>query len=1128
MKMKQNANYIILQHGESTFSFLPSGDIFEFTFGNFLINQFQGNVKDGSVNNIWLRIYKNGTLNVYPLLGIASQSRISKGKTTLIYSGKAENIDYTVTFYMAGEGIWLWNVELDGKGETVDLIYGQDIGIASKGAILTNELYMAQYLGHKIFETENGFVVCSRQNQIQEGKFPYLQQGMIKGKAVAYSTDGMQFFGLSYKATHTPEALYKDLPSQNYQFEFSYTALQSEKMVLNGKQSVTFYGLFRPNHEDAVRELKFAEEIKAAFDKFKEVNEKTEYIPTIRIREEFGPPYTSPEWSESDINNIFSYRKLEEWENGKLLSFFIDNHAHVVLQPKELMVERPHGNIITTKMNEEAVDNHLITSTNYIYGLFNGQTVAGNTSFHKFLSTPRGLLNVLKNCGQRIYIKLGGKYRILTLPAAYEMGMNYSRWYYVLPNDTLVVTSFAAAEQMDIILEVKSISGKAYDFIITNQLVMGEHEFQAPVQLEEINLTENGTENKILRITPDKEKWAENPYPGLHYDIQISGAYYTWSDDRIFFQDGKSRNGTLLTLSIKGSNRFQLIMQGRLEAEEVKPAPAYCFERECEKFYDFYSKLNAGFHLEKDGIGKKDIEKLNETAWWYSHNAMVHFAVPHGLEQPGGAAWGTRDVCQGPFEYFLTMQKYKIIRAVLLEVFSHQILETQEWPQWFMFDKYPINAGECHGDIVFWPLKCIGDYLEASGDYSILNEYLPYRNLEDGQATEKKETLFDHIKRAITTIQDRFVKNTALISYAGGDWDDTLQPADEAMKEKLVSSWTEALAYQTITQLGKVLKPVDETYAYSLLKIADRIKESFHKLLIKDGVIAGFVYYEDDGSFYYMLHPSDSKTGIHYRLLPMTRSIIAELVDKRQAKRNLDIIDQNLKCPDGVRLMDRPTRYDGGVSHLFVRAEQAANVGREISLQYTHAHIRYIEAVAKLGLGNRAWEALFQVNPINIKEVVPNALHRQSNMYFSSSDGAFMDRYDYSKNFDKLRDGSIDVKGGWRLYSSGPGIYMRQLISNILGIRFNKDGLIVDPVLPEQMDGLRFTFTCFGRKTTFIYHILKNNKSGLEVTRNGKQLLGKSLFNPYRNGGILINKEDFLKESGDIHVNIYVREEAND
>ena len=28
-------------------------------------------------------------------------------------------------------------------------------------------------------------------------------------------------------------------------------------------------------------------------------------------------------------------------------------------------------------------------------------------------------------------------------------------------------------------------------------------------------------------------------------------------------------------------------------------------------------------------------EILNETVWWYAHNAMIHFSMPHGLEQPG-------------------------------------------------------------------------------------------------------------------------------------------------------------------------------------------------------------------------------------------------------------------------------------------------------------------------------------------------------------------------------------------------------------------------------------------------------------------------------------------------------------
>lgn len=1115
MKLKQYTQYLTFQQGQSTFSFLPSGDIFEFTYENFLVNQFQGSAKEGSANNIWLRIYNEDGLKAYPLLGLLSESKVSKGENTLLFSGKVKNISYTVTFYAAAEGIWFWNVELDGNGETVDLVYGQDIGVAHKGGVLTNELYMAQYLGHTIFETENGYLVSSRQNQPQGDQFPYMQQGMIKGKSVGFSTDGMQFFGLSYKATQKPEALSGDLANVNYQFEFSYTALQSEKMSLNRKQSVAFYGLFRPTHDDAVREIEFVNEVRAAFDSFSRLNEKTEAVAPIKIRKEFGEPYNSPLWTENDVNNVFVTRKLEERENGELLSFFTDNHAHVVLQQKELLVERPHGTIITTRMNLEEVDSNLITSTNYIYGLFNGQTVAGNTSMHKFLSTPRSLLNVLKNYGQRMYIKLDGLYRLLTLPAAYEMGMNYSRWYYTLPEDTLVVSSFAVADHEDIVLEVKSVSGKAYDFIITNQLVMGDSEFQAPVELEEIN-----GENKILRFTPDKERWAYNPYPGLHYDMQMPGVDYTWSDDRIFFEDGESRNGTLLTITANGLSSFQLIIQGRLEEEEPKAVAPYCFKSEQEKYLDFYKKINSGFHLEIEGMDKKEVEKLNETAWWYSHNAMVHFAVPHGLEQPGGAAWGTRDVCQGPMEFFLATQKYTLARSVMLEIFSNQILQTEEWPQWFMFDRYAMNAGDCHGDVVLWPLKSITDYLRATGDYSILKEAVPYLNLENGQFMDIKETVLEHVKRAVGTIEARFLKGTALINYAGGDWDDTLQPADESMKEDLVSAWTVALAYQVAAQLGKVLKSTDAAYADNLSKMAARMKVSFDEQLIKDGVIAGFVHKEEDGSFRYMLHPTDERTGMKYRLLPMTRSIIAELVNKPQAEKNIKLIDENLKCPDGVRLMDKPTRYDGGVSHLFRRAEQASNVGREISLMYTHAHVRYIEAMAKLGFGDRAWEALFQINPIGIKEAVPNAMLRQSNMYFSSSEGLYMDRYDYSENFGKLRDGSIEVKGGWRLYSSGPGIYMNQLISNVLGIRFMEDGLFIDPVLPREMDGLRFTYTCFGKETTFVYHVEENRNGSVEIMRNGKSLNGTIGSNPYRNSGILISKEDFLMESGEVHVTL--------
>ena len=38
---------------------------------------------------------------------------------------------------------------------------------------------------------------------------------------------------------------------------------------------------------------------------------------------------------------------------------------------------------------------------------------------------------------------------------------------------------------------------------------------------------------------------------------------------------------------------------------------------------------------------------------WLVHDAMIHLTAPHGLEQYSVAAWGTRDVCQGPLEFLL-------------------------------------------------------------------------------------------------------------------------------------------------------------------------------------------------------------------------------------------------------------------------------------------------------------------------------------------------------------------------------------------------------------------------------------------------------------------------------------------
>src|SRR5690606_32118969 len=114
-------------------------------------------------------------------------------------------------------------------------------------------------------------------------------------------------------------------------------------------------------------------------------------------------------------------------------------------------------------------------------------------------------------------------------------------------------------------------------------------------------------------------------------------------------------------------------------------------------------------------------------------------------------------------------------------------------------------------------------------------------------------------------------------------------------------------------------------------------------------------------------------TGIHYSLIPMTRSILAHLFTKEQAHQHLQLIRQHLLAPDGARLMDKPPTYRGGLMTIFKRAESSSYFGREIGLQYVHAHLRYCEAMALLGQADALYDGLLAVNPLAVTHVVKNA-----------------------------------------------------------------------------------------------------------------------------------------------------------
>lgn len=667
----------------------------------------------------------------------------------------------------------------------------------------------------------------------------------------------------------------------------------------------------------------------------------------------------------------------------------------------------------------------------------------------------------------------------------------------------LIITNYTAAGAPEVRLHVRSESGRAYPFLVTNQVTMHVNEYETPIRLTE--------EGGVMTFRGTGEGLQAEAYPDLAYRMWIDGTKAVARDETVLARGVAPGDGSLVVLQLDPCSEWTLTVQGLLDGGAV-PVRIGSAEREIAKYREFLRGVMNGFRLAAaDGTEGAGLYKFNALAWWYTHNMLVHYSMPHGLEQYGGAAWGTRDVCQGPTEYFMAMQKFEQVRDILKTVYSHQYEDDGNWPQWFMFDRYfKVQQEESHGDIVVWPLKVLGDYLRVTLDFGLLAEKVPYTMKRGFHFSGEEAPILEHVRKQIAYIRGHFLHDTFLSAYGDGDWDDTLQPANAQLKRYMVSSWTVALTYQTVARLSDVLRSAEPALAAELGEMALGIRRDFETYMLGTDIIPGFLYMEDPAAVKLMLHPQDTETGIRYRLLPMTRSMIAELLDPGQAKAHYELIREKLFFPDGVRLMDRPAQYAGGVSTHFKRAEQASNFGREVGLQYVHAHIRYIEAMAKLGRADDVWNGLNIINPVGIRDIVPNAELRQSNAYFSSSDGKFKTRYEAETRFGELRSGKAPVKGGWRIYSSGPGIYINQLISNALGIRQEGRDLVVDPVLPASLNGLHFDFRYDDVKVTFIYHLA--NAVERRVAVNGKQVNAEAVPNSYRQGGLRIRREAFEQE----------------
>lgn len=1083
-----------------------NGSIRRIDHGEIMLNLFLGNELDGGPANIFLR-QLSGVRASIPLLGPQSPAIFEIDETGFSATGRWNELIFRVKFSLAESATaWFWHVEVENDGATdvtCDLLLAQDLALAHYGAIRLNEYYVSQYVDHlALYHDARGVCVASRQNQSMGGHCPWSVISSLR-RGVSFATDAMQFHGLATRAGGTATALADGLPGKRLQHEHSLAAIQDEAFTLHPgeKKHCGFFAWFLADKLDATNEAD-----KKWIDAALLLPEAAcpKWNPNKHAKHQATSLFATAPWldaldlDEAEIRRFFSDEiRHEERENGELLSFFYKASHHVALKAKERKVLRPHGNLLRSG-GSLVPDEVALTSTAWMGGVFHSMVTQGHVSINRFLSTCHSYLGLFRSHGQRVFIKTNGGWSLLGVSSAFEMAPGSCRWIYKHAGGVIEIVSTAPDDRHELGLVISVLEGNSARFLISHHIAMNGDDGSASMPA----VFEADGNGVFVRAVPDSDVGRRFPEGGFRITPSVDTLLDNIGGDECLFADGVSRHQPFICFTTAPCLAVELKITGHLVPDSAAHQ---------EGFWDSLVS-----HLEitapTGALQAPAVGRISVMLPWFVQNALVHYLSPRGLEQYSGGGWGTRDVCQGPVELLLALGHFGVVRDLLLRVFRQQNANG-DWPQWFMFFERErnIRPGDSHGDIVYWPVLALAQYLVATGDATVLEETLPFFHA-DGDSAAQHVSVALHVERALNLILTRVIPGSNLASYGHGDWNDSLQPVKADMRERLCSSWTVTLNYQTFTSLAEAYQRIGQhDRSVNLAAMANNILDEFQRVLIMDEVVTGFAYFHETGKTDFLLHPRDQITGLSYSLLPMIHAIINDMFTPSQAENHLALIRKYLLGPDGAHLFDRPMVYRGGPQTYFQRAESASFFGREIGIMYQHAHLRYCEALARFGDAEAFFHALCQAIPVGIREIVPSATLRQSNCYYSSSDPAFADRYEAFEHYDRVNSEEVQLEGGWRVYSSGAGISVRLLKHCFLGIHETVSHIVLDPVIPVGLDGLKTVIRLSGRKVEVIYRIRANGCGPLSINLNGADLDFVRESNAYRAGGVRVMMSDVIE-----------------
>ncbi len=414
-------------------------------------------------------------------------------------------------------------------------------------------------------------------------------------------------------------------------------------------------------------------------------------------------------------------------------------------------------------------------------------------------------------------------------------------------------------------------------------------------------------------------------------------------------------------------------------------------------------------------------------------------------------AYGFRDQLQDALSLLALPpheERYRLVRIQLIRAASHQYPEgdVQHW--WHPDRRHDRLVSErgvrtrMTDDLLFLPYTALA-YLRASGDRAFFELEAPYireAELEPGRAerfgtpekaNDMRESMWRHCVRAADCFVRRGTGQSGLALIGGGDWNDAMNRVGvEGRGESVWLSWFGAMVLTGMSAEARVRG--DEAHALAWTAFADRLTDAAYRAWDGRWFLRGRY---DNGA------PLGSGQSDACRIDAISQAFAA-LADPMPANRERAAMQKTaLESAvsllwDGnpvVRLFTPPFTRDSEQSPGYIKAYPPGI--RENGGQYTHGAIWLALGLFHAGMTEQAAAILLTLLP--------------------SGRGARYLAEPYYLAADVYAADGLYGRGGWSIYTGAAGWYLGTALGALLGLRFERGRLYVEPRLPAAWDGFR-------------------------------------------------------------------------